>query len=185
MCQAGWGWQACRANERCSERCFLVDITVGLLISAHPPCASVSFSPLCPPCSGSQGGGTRSRRWCAEAAGTHTVDKRWEEYTGKKKHARSGHSSGMFRADITVWFLYQCEVLLQSGSFINANIVSARFLCHSYIFGVHYKMFICFIVKKYHSFSYCPSLQHLYSPSLTPCVPIPTVPYCLGWQNKI
>lgn len=46
-------------------------LTFRLLICAHPPCASVSSSPLCPPCSGSQEGGTRSRRWCAEAVGTH------------------------------------------------------------------------------------------------------------------
>lgn len=35
--------------------------------ASHSPCASVSFSPLCPPCSGSQEEDTRSRRWCAEA----------------------------------------------------------------------------------------------------------------------
>lgn len=69
---------------------FFVDANVRLLIGARPPCASVSFSPLCPPCSGSQEGGTRSRRWCAEAVGT--TDKRNESaiVVHKQKHAQSG-----------------------------------------------------------------------------------------------
>lgn len=64
-------------------RVFWVDTAFRLLISAHPPCASVSFSPLCPPCNGSQEGGTRSRRWCAEAVGIHSC-KRWEEWSDTK-----------------------------------------------------------------------------------------------------
>lgn len=54
------------------------------ITSAHPPCASVSFSPLCPPCSGSQEGGTRSRRWCAEAVGKHTEIRRINCHSGAK-----------------------------------------------------------------------------------------------------
>lgn len=62
-------------------------------LSALPPCASVSFSPLCPPCSGSPGGGTRSRRWCAEAVGKHT------EKRGVNCHTHTSHNSLLLSRD--------------------------------------------------------------------------------------
>lgn len=66
MCdsRAGYEWQG-------SWKLCWGDTTVRLLIWEYPPCAGVSFSPLCPPCSGCQAAGTRSRRWCAEAEGRH------------------------------------------------------------------------------------------------------------------
>lgn len=84
------------------------------ITSAHPPCAIVSFSPLCPPCSGSQEGGTRSRRWCAEAVGKHTEIRRINCHSGAKHTSdwKIIQHHWISECFLMIWILLVLEILL-------------------------------------------------------------------------